>query len=199
MIFTLVRAAFFIILFTVFTMISPAAAEIYRNVYFGFKIVLPSDIITCLEDEDIYNHGLVILLDAKKTNDCESYEARKLRHISIFAFYNSSEPNNALPDLLRWVCRWGGATPCLPAPKGLSIGTLTSLAVKRLNSSGEINITVLAQGGGPEPLGIVRHNEAHVHAVNYLVTLKSDRAHFKDDMRYMREILKDIRFILRGY
>jgi hypothetical protein len=163
-----------------------AKPAIYRNPQFGIALTIPDNLATCNGAHDSTNHGATIFLDRKGALECDDSVHR--RAISIFASYNVTDDTASLEKYSAWTCETLLGKRCVAGPPGLDVLALHSISARADNSDGWTEIVVLAQGGR-----FPRQKAGDdTKAINYDITLSTNRAHFKDDLQTFRNFLKTL-------
>jgi hypothetical protein len=175
-----------------------ARAAIYENPEYGIETDLPNDLPNCNGVFDEHDHGFVFFLNPRDSNACGDI-IKEIRHrtVSLFAYGNAIDDTGTLKLYQRSVCQDEVKyyhSKCVSAPRGLRMGTAANATARINHPDGWVDIVVLTQGGhwpgqaadDPTP------------AVNYSMTLRTDRAHLKGDLRRFESVLRAIRFVPPG-
>jgi hypothetical protein len=172
-----------------------AQNRIYRNREFGIVLPVPSGTLPCIPpfyQGNGVDHGPQIILGTKDASLCTKSSGK--RHVDVWGSFTTTEEEKTLRSLLDSECKYvpndenDPSAVCSPAPAGLSVNGLPSLAGRINHSNGWIEIIVVTQAGKPAP-----DFDSTVPSRSYSLSLYTDANHLNEDLAVFRAILKTIK------
>ncbi|HKV49328.1 MAG TPA: hypothetical protein VJN69_14640 [Candidatus Acidoferrales bacterium] len=158
---------------------------VYQNEEFGITLKVPQGALLCKQPADEHDHGSSMLLGAYDVQGCGDLE--NSRSIWIFGSYNINDEAKSLRNFLRWLCFEEQGRGCDPAPPGLRVTGLPSMAGEA-SHAGWIDIIVGTKAGKPDP-----KFDPSVPSMNYSITLHTREKYLTSDLRIFRAVLGAIR------